>query len=36
MSVGALTERTYTHPARTAMLIVHRPAQVVQIVAAFQ
>ena len=36
MSVGALTERTYTHPARAAMLVVHRPAQVVQIVAAFQ
>ena len=32
----ALTERTYTHPARAAMLVVHRPAQVVQIVAAFQ
>ena len=35
MGVGALTERTYTHPARAATLVVHRPAQVVQIVAAF-
>ena len=36
MGVGAFIERTCTHPARAAMLVVHRPVQVVQIVAAFQ
>ena len=32
----ALTERTYTSPGQGGDVVVHRPAQVVQVVAAFQ